>query len=207
MSCFVVAWLLGHLAAELRYLERVPSRCEIRSGDVRALVCTAPCASPASGGSHHRAYDDEQRLALWLMARVGSKGSDVRLSSGELCRPGHIKYMGTNVNWWQWETCFGCGWKEPAHINELEVRASLLDMQRRSRQKHNVGTRYISLLDSQVPLGVLTKKRSSSHLLNRVVRKCDALELASSMCPFYAFCRSADNPADAPSRKRRRKFY
>ena len=33
----------------------------------------------------------------------------------------------------------------------------------------------------------------------------DALELAGSLTPFYAFCRSALNPADRPSRRFRRR--
>ena len=39
------------------------------------------------------------------------------------------------------------------------------------------------------------------HVLNSVIRRCAALELASSSHPFYGYCRSAANPSDAGSRE------
>ena len=45
-------------------------------------------------------------------------------------------------------------------------------------------------------------KRSSSHKLNRVLRKLDSLELATFCYPVYAYVRSAVNPDDAPSRSK-----
>ena len=59
------------------------------------------------------------------------------------------------------------------------------------------------LYDSQVALGVHTKKRSSSHKLARVIRKSNSLELAAFLAPFFAYVRSSDNPADRPTRVRR----
>ena len=88
------------------------------------------------------------------------------------------------------------------HINELELRACFASIRWRSRSAKHIGTKFLHLLDSAVTIGVLAKHRSSSHLLHRVVRRCDALELAASLRPVYAYIKSDDNPADTPSRKR-----
>ena len=63
---------------------------------------------------------------------------------------------------------------------------------------------FLHQLDSQVSIAVLTKHRSESIQLNRVARKVAALDLAAGCKPVLGFCRSGDNSADAPSRKRPR---
>ena len=162
-------------------------------------------AQGAGGGSHDRRMSPEQRLAYWLLAHADQRGSDVRLTSGELVQPSRITRQGANARWWKWNKGFGWGWKtKGAHINELEARAAMTELKRRSRSARSVGMMYLHLVDSQVCLGVLTKKRSSSHKLARVIRKMNSLELASHMMPVYAYVRSQHNPADGPSRKRRR---
>ena len=57
------------------------------------------------------------------------------------------------------------------------------------------------LFDSQVALAVIAKGRSSSRVLNHVVSKINALTLAGSMMPGYAFIASEWNPSDAASRR------
>ena len=51
-------------------------------------------------------------------------------------------------------------------------------------------------------MGVVTKRRSSSYRLQRVIRRYDAFELAGSISMMLAFVRSETNPADKPSRLR-----
>ena len=116
-------------------------------------------------------------------------------------KPTRIRHQPCKSSWWNWKEAFGTPWQRDEHINVLEVRGCLLDLQRRARSAKNIGTRYLCLLDSYVGLGVLAKKRSSSRQLNRVLRRFDALELASGMRPYFAYVRSAKNPADRPSRR------
>ena len=96
-------------------------------------------------------------------------------------------------------------WHHKAHINVLEGCAALMSLKWRLRNKRVIGTRCVHLADSAVAITVLTKKRGTSFLLNRVARKTACLELAGSINVVYAFCRSARNPADAPSRMKCRK--
>ena len=57
-----------------------------------------------------------------------------------------------------------------------------------------------ALLDSQVCIGVFGKHRSTTQMLNRIVRRASARELAGFLMPIYVYVRSENNPADTPSR-------
>ena len=86
------------------------------------------------------------------------------------------------------------------HINVLEAQAGLQELKGRARTARLVPCRFLHLLDSIVAIGVLARRRSSSHRLRRVVRRAAALELASDLYPTYAYIRSAHNPSDFGSR-------
>ena len=93
-------------------------------------------------------------------------------------------------------------WKDDGeHINVLETRAFLLAMRWRARNRDEHGKRFLHLVDSMVTMGAITKGRSSSLRLRRVVAKCNAVLLASHFYPCLGYVRSAENPADRPSRK------
>ncbi len=108
--------------------------------------------------------------------------------------------MTVEAKWWKWKTVAQNVWTEQAHINELELCAAFMMLRWRLRSQKALGKRALALLDSAVSIAVLSKKRSSSFQLHRVVRRINARELASGSHVAYAFVRSADNPADAPSR-------
>ena len=94
---------------------------------------------------------------------------------------------------WSWK-------RRGSHINELEAIAILLQLKAKSRSQNNFASVYLHLVDSQVSIGVFTKKRSSSRLLQRVIRRANALCLAAHLHPVFIYVRSELNPADAPSR-------
>ena len=71
----------------------------------------------------------------------------------------------------------------------------------RLRRRRGIGRRYLHILDSIVSLSVISKRRSTSYVLNRVIRRYDALELAASCHGGFGFTRSEKNPADRPSRR------
>ena len=95
-----------------------------------------------------------------------------------------------------------CWKRSGSHINELESQAILMELRARSRKVANFSTLYLHLVDSQVALGIFTKKRTSSRLLQRVIRRANALCLAAHLYPVLVYVRSELNPADAPSRGR-----
>ena len=60
--------------------------------------------------------------------------------------------------------------------------------------------RVLAILDSQAAISVLAKGRSSSQMLNKLLRRVAGLTIACELRLAYAWCASALNPADEPSR-------
>lgn len=92
-------------------------------------------------------------------------------------------------------------WLRREHINLLELRAILRTLEWRSRSTSFRDCRFLHLSDSQICISVLTKGRSSSRKINRILRKIAAFCLALNIYPLYAWIQSRLNPADAPSRR------
>ena len=86
------------------------------------------------------------------------------------------------------------------HINLLEAQANLIMLRWRLRRKQGVRTRFVHLLDSQVCTGVFGRHWSTTQMMNRIVRRASARELAGFLMPIYVYVRSENNPADKPSR-------
>ena len=85
-----------------------------------------------------------------------------------------------------------------SHINVGEMRAALLA--ERLQGALSPGHYYLHLQDSQVSLAALVKGRSSSRHLNLLMKQSIAYLVGANIRPFYAFVRSAKNPADDPTR-------
>ena len=201
ISVPVAEWLLAQLAVHLGLMTRMPTRGELRDGSAKQLVSPEPEVLDGSGGTAERGYSLEEQMVVFLTSRCGSKGSDVRLSIGELSAPSKVRFKTMRPEWWSWRSCISACWRRPSHINVLETQAALLDLERRTRRRGDLNTRFLVLLDSYVALGVLRKRRSSSRHIQRVLRRYDSLGLASQCRPFFAYIRSSFNPADRPSRR------
>ena len=177
---------------------------EIASDDVEKLHVVESDLS-AKPPLLSRELDDQEKMVWWIMSHSDHKGTDVRLSAGQLMKPSRIPRQGVNTLWWTWKDQLSFEFADrSAHINEKELRAAFTEIKRRARTKRNIHSRYLHLLDSAVSLGVLSKHRSTSYRLHRVLRRAAAVELGASLRPVYGFVRSALNPADAASRRRRR---
>ena len=149
-----------------------------------------------SGGS---GLSEEELLILFFVRHADHRGSDVRITTGEVFRSATWPRQAVDPDLWKWKVAIACKWAWEEHINPLEGRANLSMMRWRTRKVARLGTKFGHLLDSQVNIGIMTKKRSSSGQMNLVARKCSCLELAGFLHPVYVFCRSERNPADAPS--------
>ena len=131
------------------------------------------------------------------------KGTDVRLDTGTLMDPSCWPRKSLDPDLWRWRDVLAFRWDRQGHINELECRAYLAMLLWRLRSSKNHCMRFLHLLDSMVTLGVVRKKRSTSHKLNFVVRQIAALELAGFAWGFFGIVQSSKNPADRPSRSLR----
>ena len=195
-NTYTTGWLLNHLAVDLHYVNKVFTPDELRRG-LPALKPEAELADLPG----YRSLTLGEQLVLRFLQGVDHRGSDVRLDTGQLFRPNCWPRDSLRVELWMWREVVSYPWKYAAHINELEARGALQALRWRLRRVRGIGRRYLHLLDSIVSLSVLSKRRSSSYVLNRVVKRYDALELASSSAGAFGFVRSDKNPSDRASRR------
>ena len=87
------------------------------------------------------------------------------------------------------------------HINVTEIRATMKTIRKRAIRGY--GQRQLYGLDSQVGLGVCSKGRSPSYVLNEEAREGTADIIGLRHYPGYCFSPTRLNPADYPSRFRR----
>ena len=202
-SCSVVARLVSHLLSREGLAVRPATPTEAGSGKRLELGCL-PSAQALQGSVPPQR--GPRPTGLQLVERLGTgvdhRGSDVRLALGPGLRPSAWPRRETPARWWTWRTVLSFAWqvRHAEHIHALEIRATLAALRWRSRQRRFLARRALHLSDSYVAIGVLTKRRSASLRLSPVVRRVNALELASGIHLCHAFTCSADNPADAPSR-------
>ena len=168
-------------------------------GSLRGVV--QPSAQAAREAVSAESTPELEKLLLHNLVRSADyRGSDVRLDSGELYRPAAWPRRSIDTGKWVWYTIVAHEYTKPEHINVLELRSTLLALRWRTRSSNRVFSRFVHLLDSQVALAVLVKGRSSSDLLNHVVKKIGALTIAASLMPSYGYTSSQWNPSDSSSR-------
>ena len=184
---------LGELAGRRLFCHcSLAERCH---GDVLLWLC-----STASDCPPWRDFDSEQRVVYEHLRAVDLNGSDVRLDAGTIMSPKCWPRQELDVDLWRWKVVVQMEWQHDQHINVLEARAALAMLRWRTRSCKRLRRFFLHLLDSQVNIAVLTKHRSSSRLLQQVLKPFSALELASGCRGLFGFTSSGRNPADKPSR-------
>ena len=142
----------------------------------------------------------ETALVRAFLRRTDSRGSDIRLSTGLPFRPRAWPRVAVPASLWNWKVLRSFPFRRPQHINELELQALVELLKWRGRCASLINSRFLVLVDSQVVLAVATKGRSSARRLQRILLRYNGLVLASFAYPILGYVRSADNPADLPSR-------
>ena len=94
-------------------------------------------------------------------------------------------------------------WK--AHSGVLEARGLLLAVKWALRNKRNFNRRIVVLIDAKAVLGAATKGRTSAPVIRGVLRQLAASLLATNSLLRLVYVPTEHNPADAPSRGRRRR--
>ena len=108
----------------------------------------------------------------------------------------------TDVGSARWSTIISSAWRSPEHINSLELRAVLLALHWLTSYPSSHSSRVYLLVDSTVALYALWKGRTSSAPLLLILRKINALLMATQISLLTGWLPSAVNPADEPSRRR-----
>lgn len=136
-----------------------------------------------------------------LLAQMGYRGTDMRAYiklTDEAEESHEVPYPALR---WEWKTIMAFPWKQEAHINELELCAVVASVKHRGRSVHKFHKRWFQILDSMVSRGALSKGRSSSKRLNRLLRRSASQQLCqnSYLVPLWTVSRW--NFSDRASRK------
>ncbi|CAL1161226.1 unnamed protein product [Cladocopium goreaui] len=85
-------------------------------------------------------------------------------------------------------------------LESVVTNDMMLTSQRTEVSKRNSHVRFLSFLDSAVAKGALAKGRSTSKLLQPLLRRACVLQLAFDLYPVWPFCPTRHNTADDPTR-------
>ena len=151
----------------------------------------------------------EETLVKKLLSLVSVKGEDLLLqAASEEPVKCHRLRASVPAKLWRWRTIAGWKWLGTReHINVLELRAVLTSVKWRVEKQKRLHTKFVHLVDSLVCLHALSRGRSSSKKLKRTLLRTNALLLASRSQAVWAYVHTRQNPADAPSRRPRKRKW
>lgn len=135
-----------------------------------------------------------------LMREKGMLSSDCELPPGEEPYSEHPLWQ-TAAKGLSYSLVCKTRAKRKRHINLGEVK-SFIDAELAAGLSSGEGCRVPIIADSQVSLGAMTKGRSASPGINRLLRSSLGFFLGLGVYSSGAYARSADNPADDPTRGR-----
>lgn len=157
---------------------------------------------------------NSKKLISNLGHLVSTRGGDILLnSSTEPTQTFDRLRNSVPPHLWRWKTVCGWSWKygqdesTSEHINKLELRSLQTSIKWRVKKQHLKSKRFLHLVDSVVTLHVVNKGRSSAYRLQRIIKKVSALLLLSHTSCLLGYVESSINPADAPSRRSRKRRW
>lgn len=152
-------------------------------------------------------FQDEEGLASVemlnriLLSRTNHTGSDVKITTGEILNPKAVVRQSIEADWWHWLPVFHTQWKQKEHINLLELRSILLSLRYHVSHLKHQQIRIFHLTDSYVCMSVVSKGRSGSRQLNRILKEINGYLLAFGIYIIIAHVESSENPTDGASRQ------
>ena len=157
----------------------------------------------------HRPVAAQQELVRRFLSQISLKGEDIMLqSSSEDLVKYHRLRASVPAKLWSWMTVASWKWTgDPEHINCLEMRAVLTAIRWRLERLKKTRLKFVHLVDSLVVLHALSRGRTSSKKLRRTVLRINALLLATRSQSVWGYVHTSQNPADAPSRRPRKRRW
>ena len=155
------------------------------------------------GSEHGKMEDVTLGMELFnrlMLRRTNHTGSDVRVLSGDLYNPKSFPRQSVEASWWLWDDKFAKRWKHKSHINVLELEAILLGLKHQIMNYQAQDQRIFQVSDSYVSISVVSKGRSSSFMLSRVLKLISSHLLAFGLQMILGHIESTDNPTDKGSR-------
>ena len=135
-----------------------------------------------------------------LLRKTNHTGSDVRLTTGEFLNKKIFPRQSVAAAWWIWDDVHCQRWSFKSHINVLELQSVLNALRFQIERLKVSNMRIFQLSDSYICISVVSKGRSSSFQLNRLLRVINAHLLAHGLQLIMGHVDSTDNPTDAGSR-------
>lgn len=176
-------------------LDREPLRTMVAtdaSADFGFGVCACPCT---------------KQEAANLCRLAERRGDYVRLTV-DASDPVEVPRLGRphrlRVKQSHFRTIISKRAKWQAHSGVLEAHAYLLALKWLARHPAKHHHRVPILVDAKAVVGAATQGRSSARALRTVLRSAAAYTMASDLLPRIVYIPSESNPADHPSRGRKR---
>lgn len=207
----VVAWLLSQMGELLGLNSKMtPQDVVARTSPGATHSFQGYLLRPLMTSKRPKAVlRNEKELVRKLMTLVSVKGDDLLLQPGseDVVRYQRLR-SAVPAKLWRWKTVTGWQWRNATdHINVLEMWAVLTALKWRVEKQQCLRSKFVHLLDSLVCLRSLSRGRSSSRKLKRTHMRLNALTLATQTHVVWAYVHTKDNPADAPSRRPRKRRW
>ena len=184
--------------------QHLAKRMGLAPGFRNILRRQVPLAKMLQYGSLHKdpkAFSNGVHLLnRFLLRKTNHTGSDIRVITGDAMASRSFPRQSVASVWWQWEHSFKTVWKQHSHINVLELESILLGLKFQISRLEAVNQRVFQITDSYVGMSVVSKGRSSSKQLSRVLKVIGAHLLAFGLQMILGHVDSADNPSDEGSR-------
>ena len=201
---FYLHWHAAKLFLPVIPYQHLAKRMGVAPGFRMPLRLTAKLAQRLVYGSPESSLLDKSKtlsdLNRFLLRKTNHTGSDIRVISGDIYNSKAFPRQSIAADWWSWEHAFARPWKRRAHINVLELETILWGIKFQVENLHLSDARIFQVTDSYICISVVSKGRSSSKQLQRVLRKISALLLAHGLFLIIAHVESTENPTDAMSR-------
>ena len=151
---------------------------------------------------------NQTRLTLLKLQNWCHISPDLQNKGGPTCawmsvshtEPKHGHCAGINSSLFHWSIIHGYSWKSPAHINVLELQATLNAFKWRVRKAQNIKCRCLHVIDNQAVCAIIAKVRCSAYRLQSGLKKLNSLVLASGIVLAVGYVATNCNPSDIPSR-------
>ena len=187
------------LPAELTY-HMLWSRMGLAPGYCAPLFLEAPIQRRLFYGAYPNGSETAEALHRGLLRRINHTGSDIRVTSGQVVNPKAFPRQSVCADWWKWTPVFAARWARTDHINNLELRAIIQAVRWRISHHKETDMRILHVTDSYVCMSVISKGRSSSKMLQFLLRRLAAELLAFGLLLILSHVESSENPTDEQSR-------
>ena len=197
----VAAALCRRFIGRVNY-EHLANRMGMSPGVVLASHLEAPLGRGLNYGFKEMVDTGTvEMLNRILLSRTNHTGSDVKISTGLVLNPKALSRQSIEAGWWEWKPVFSVKWRESEHINILELRSILLSIKYHISHLKHQQARVFHLSDSYVCMSVVSKGRSGSRQLNRILKELNSFLLAYGLHIVIAHVESSENPTDGASRR------